>query len=106
MKLIKSAGLLGILSGILHIWTFFGFGQLRYFSLVFVLIYGGLGLIVYFGKKWAFYALGISMLTGGIGATLSFKTNTLPEWIRIILIGIDVVVVLFVILFMLKPQKK
>jgi hypothetical protein len=94
MKNIKLIGLLGLLSGVLHVWTFMGFGELRYFSLVFVLIYGGLGLLVYMGKGWALYAIGIAMLIGGIGATVSFASNTLPEWIRIILIAIDVLVVI------------
>lgn len=94
MKSAKYIGLLGILSGILHIWTFFGFGELRYFSLVFVAIYGGAGVFVYLGKRWALYLIGVAMLVGGIGATASFATNTLPEWIRIILIAIDVVVVI------------
>lgn len=94
MKNTKLIGLLGLLSGVLHVWTFLGFGELRYFSLVFVFIYGGLGLLVYLGKRWALYALGLAMFIGGIGATASFATNTLPQWIRIILIAIDVLVVI------------
>lgn len=90
----KLIGLLGLLSGILHVWTFMGFGELRYFSLVFVVIYGGLGLLGYLGIRWALYALGLAMFMGGIGAAVSFATNTLPEWIRIILIAIDVLVVI------------
>jgi bacteriorhodopsin len=97
MKNTKLIGLLGLLSGALHVWTFMGFGELRYFSLVFVVIYGGLGLLVYLGKRWALYAIGVAMFIGGIGATASFATNTLPEWIRIILIAIDVVVVIGVL---------
>lgn len=96
MNTTKLIGSLGLLSGLLHIWTFMGFGELRYFSLVFVVIYGGLGLLVYMGKRWALYAIGLAMLIGGIGATVSFATNTLPEWIRIILIAIDVLVVIAV----------
>ena len=96
MKITKLIGLLGLLSGLLHIWTFIGFGELRYFSLVFVLIYGGLGLFVYMDKRWALYAIGLAMLIGGIGATASFATNTLPAWIRVILIAIDVLVVVAV----------
>jgi len=96
MKNTKLVGLLGLLSGVLHVWTFMGFGELRYFSLVFVLIYGGLGLFVYLGKRWSLYAIWMAMFIGGIGATVSFATNTLPEWIRIILIAIDVLVVIAV----------
>ena len=91
---IKQVGLLGLLSGVLHIWTFMGFGELRYFSLVFVLLYGGLGLITYLGKRWTLYTLAIAMFIGGIGVVAMFSSNTLPEWIRIILIGIDVLVVI------------
>lgn len=94
MKNTQYIGFLGLLSGVLHVWTFLGFGELRYFSLIFVLIYGGLGLLVYLGKRWALYAIGLAMFIGGIGATASFATNTLPEWIRIILIAIDVLVVI------------
>ena len=106
MKSTKLIGILGLLSGLLHIWTFMGFGQLRYFSLVFVLIYGGLGLLVYLGKRWALYAIGVAMFIGGIGATASFATNTLPEWIRIILIAIDVLVVIGVLWILYKPKSK
>lgn len=94
MKNTKLIGLLGLLSGVLHVWTFMGFGELRYFSLVFVVIYGGLGLLVYLGKRWALYAIGLAMFIGGIGATVLFATNTLPKWIRIILIAIDLLVVI------------
>ena len=102
----KYIGLLGILSGLLHIWTFLGFGELRYFSLVFVVVYGGLGLLVYLEKQWALYALFLAMLIGGVGATLSFATNTLPAWIRIILIAIDVVVVIGVPLMLYGGKSK
>jgi hypothetical protein len=105
MKHTVIIGSLGILSGILHIWTFMGFGALRYFSLVFVIAYGGLGLFSLLGKQWAVYALGIAMFIGGIGATASFTTNTLPAWIRIILIAIDVVVVLLVMYELFKRIK-
>lgn len=106
MKNIHFIGLLGLLSGVLHIWTFFGFGELRYFSLVFVLIYGGSGLLVYLGKRWALYVIGLAMLIGGIGATASFASNTLPEWIRVILIAIDVIVVIWVPIFLFGNQGK
>lgn len=104
MKNTHYIGLLGLLSGLLHIWTFLGFGELRYFSLVFVVIYGGLGLLVYLGKRWALYAIGLAMFIGGIGAIASFATNTLPEWIRIILIVIDALVVIGVPLVLKKPK--
>lgn len=104
MKLTKLIGLLGLLSGALHVWTFMGFGQLRYFSLVFVAVYGGLGLLVYLGQRWALYAIGLAMLIGGIGATASFASNTLPEWIRIILIAIDVLVVIGVLWILYGPK--
>ncbi len=96
MKIIQYIGLLGLLSGVLHIWTFLGFGELRYFSLVFVLVYGGLGLLAFLNKHWALYALGLTMFVGAIGVVVSFNTNTLPEWIRIILLAIDIVVVIAV----------
>ena len=104
MKITQIIGLLGVLSGLLHIYTFMGFGELRYFSLVFVFVYGGLGLMTFLGRVWALYALGIAMLIGGIGATLSFATNTLPEWIRIFLIGIDIVVVISVAYYLISSR--
>ena len=106
MKNTTLIGLLGLLSGAMHVWTFMGFGALRYFSLVFVVIYGGLGLLVYLGKRWALYALALAMFIGGIGATVSFATNTLPEWIRIILISIDVLVVIGVLWILVGTESR
>lgn len=103
---IKIIGVLGILSGVLHIWTFLGFGELRYFSLFFVALYGGLGLLTYLGKKWAMYTLFIAMLLGAIGVVVAFNTNTLPAWIRIILITIDVLVVIGVPLIHFRDKTK
>ncbi len=106
MKNTKLVGLLGLLSGVMHVWTFMGFGALRYFSLLFVVIYGGLGLLVYLGKRWALYVIGLAMFIGGIGATVAFATNTLPEWIRIILIAIDVLVVIGVLWILIGTKSK
>lgn len=89
--LLKPAGLLIMLSGLLHIFTFLvaGFNSAAMQFIIIGLIWSAIGFGLFRGQKWLTCIAYIVMLFGFIAALTNFSGLDIPKWWLNLIAGID-----------------